>query len=256
MTTARLVAVQRCPVEPNAPCSLLRAEITAPRANRGLELTFGDTAAYWIPKVSWTDSRGTTALKASQTFFYYRAGLKDPADVQPYPAGLKIVTVQGQNVQWRCLNGAWSTTPPTQCSNGKLVLRIKFPDCLQVDANGPMLDTPPPACIPVRPPLAHGRCRVCGVPGHPPNPRTAAPNELPVPHPNHSWDGEALLTWGPLRVYHARRLLQRLAGGDARGSGGALHQRGSVLGYESEAQRLPIGNEQVEERRRALAALG
>jgi Domain of unknown function (DUF1996) len=103
--------------------------------------TFGDTAAYWIPKVSWKDSRRTTALKASQTFFYYRAGLKDPADVQPYPAGLKIVTVQGQNVQWRCLNGAWSPTPPTQCSNGKLVLRIFFPDCLQEDANGPLLDS-------------------------------------------------------------------------------------------------------------------
>ena len=104
--------------------------------------TFGDTAAYWIPKVSWKDSRRITALKASQTFFYYRAGLKDPADVQPYPAGLKIVTEQGKNVQWRCLNGAWSTTPPTRCSNGKLVLRIFFPDCLQVDANGrPLLDS-------------------------------------------------------------------------------------------------------------------
>jgi Domain of unknown function (DUF1996) len=103
--------------------------------------TFGDTAAYWIPKVSWKDSRGTTALKASQTFFYYRAGLKDPADVKPYPAGLKIVTEQGKNVQWRCLGGAWSTSPPTQCSNGKLVLRIFFPDCLQVDANGPLLDS-------------------------------------------------------------------------------------------------------------------
>jgi Domain of unknown function (DUF1996) len=55
--------------------------------------TFGDTATYWIPKVSWTDSRRTTALKANQTFFYYRADLKDPADVKPYPAGLKIVTV-------------------------------------------------------------------------------------------------------------------------------------------------------------------
>ena len=103
--------------------------------------TFGDTAAYWIPKVSWTDSRGTTALKANQTFFYYRAGLKDPADVKPYPAGLKIVTVQGKNVEWRCQNGTWSTTPPTQCSNGKLVVRIFFPDCLQVDANGPLLDS-------------------------------------------------------------------------------------------------------------------
>jgi hypothetical protein len=104
--------------------------------------TFGDTAAYWIPKVSWKDRRGTTALKASQTFFYYRAGLKDPAIVKPQPAGLKIVTVQGQNVEWRCQNGNWSTTPPTQCSNGKLVLRIFFPDCLQVDANRqPLLDS-------------------------------------------------------------------------------------------------------------------
>ena len=105
--------------------------------------TFGDTAAYWIPTVSWTDTRGkTTQLKASQTFFYYRAGLKDPVDVKPHPAGLKIVTVQGKNVQWRCQNGDWSTRPPTRCENGKLVVRIFFPDCLQVDANGrPLLDS-------------------------------------------------------------------------------------------------------------------
>jgi hypothetical protein len=103
---------------------------------------FGDTAAYWIPKISWTDSRRTTALKASQTFFYYRAGLKDPAEVNPYPAGLKIVTAQGKNVEWRCFNGAWSTTAPSQCSNGKMVVRIKFPDCLQVDTNGqPVVDS-------------------------------------------------------------------------------------------------------------------
>ena len=62
--------------------------------------------------------------------------------MQPQPAGLKIVTVQGTNVQWRCFGGAWSTTPPTQCSNGKLVLRIFLPDCLQVDANRqPLLDS-------------------------------------------------------------------------------------------------------------------
>jgi hypothetical protein len=105
--------------------------------------TFGDTAAYWIPTVSWTNSRGkTTQLKASQTFFYYRAGLKDPVDVKPHPAGLKIITVQGKNVEWRCQNGNWSTTPPTRCENGKLVVRIFFPDCLAVDANGrPLLDS-------------------------------------------------------------------------------------------------------------------
>ena len=107
--------------------------------------TFGDTAAYWIPKVSWTDSRGTTRLTAIQGLFYYRLGLKDPAiDVQPHPPGLKIVTVQGKNVEWRCFpNGTWSTTPPTQCSNGNLALRIKFPDCIDVDeATGrPLLDS-------------------------------------------------------------------------------------------------------------------
>jgi hypothetical protein len=114
-----------------------------------------DTAAYWIPRVSWTDSRGTTTkLTASITRFYYRLGAKSPnVDVNPHPAldtngdgqlddGLKIVTVQGKNVEWRCFNGTWSTTAPTQCSNGKLVVRIKFPDCLQVDANGrPLLDS-------------------------------------------------------------------------------------------------------------------
>jgi hypothetical protein len=91
-------------------------------------------------------------------------GAKSPnVDVNPHPAldtngdgqlddGLKIVTVQGKNVEWRCFNGTWSTTAPTQCSNGKLVVRVKFPDCLALardPATGqpipgkPMLDTDP-----------------------------------------------------------------------------------------------------------------
>ena len=103
-----------------------------------------DTAAYWIPTVSWTDSSGTTApIKANQEFFYYKLGGKSQnINVNPHPAldtngdgqlddGLKIVTVQGKNVEWRCMNtGAWSTTPPSRCDNLKLVVRIKFPDCL------------------------------------------------------------------------------------------------------------------------------
>jgi hypothetical protein len=100
-----------------------------------------DTAAYWIPKVSWTNSRGKiTPLKAYQTFFYYRAGLKDPVDVKPQPAGLKIVTVQGKKVEWRCQNGTWSPTPPTRCGdNATLVVRIFFPDCLAVvEGSNPM----------------------------------------------------------------------------------------------------------------------
>ena len=115
----------------------------------------GDTAAYWAPTLSWTDSSGTTERTASITRFYYRLGGKSPnVPVNPHPAldtdgdgqlddGLKIVTVQGKNVEWRCMNtGTFSTKPPSRCDNGKLVVRIKFPDCLQVDANGrPLLDS-------------------------------------------------------------------------------------------------------------------
>jgi hypothetical protein len=109
----------------------------------GEDAPLGDTAAYWIPTVSWTDSSGTTPpLQANQEFFYYKLGGKSRnIDVQPQPPGLKIVTVQGKNVEWRCQNGNWSKTPPKQCSNGKLVVRIKFPDCLAEDANGPLLDS-------------------------------------------------------------------------------------------------------------------
>jgi hypothetical protein len=110
----------------------------------GEDAPLGDTAAYWIPTVSWTDSSGTTGpIQATQTFFYYKLGGKSAIKgVNPQPPGLKIVTVQGKNVDWRCQNGNFSTSPPKQCSNGKLVVRIKFPDCLAVDSNGQaLLDT-------------------------------------------------------------------------------------------------------------------
>jgi hypothetical protein len=103
----------------------------------------GDTAAYWIPTLSWTDSSGTTERTASITRFYYRLGGKSPnIPVEAHPAGLKVVTVQGKNVEWRCFNGTWSSKPPSRCANGKLVVRIKFPDCLAEDSSGqPLLDT-------------------------------------------------------------------------------------------------------------------
>jgi Domain of unknown function (DUF1996) len=115
-----------------------------------------DKAAYWHPTVSWTPNRGKPkTLQASNTFFYYRAGLKDPKAVNPFPPGLKVVTVQGKKVEWRCQNGTWSPTPPTQCSNGTLVVRIFFPDCLAVDDSvppQPLTDTDPndPNAIPHR----------------------------------------------------------------------------------------------------------
>jgi Domain of unknown function (DUF1996) len=104
-----------------------------------------DTARYWIPRVFWTDRSGkVTPLTASITRFYYRLGEKSTnVTVQPHPAGLKIDTAPGKNVEWRCMNtGAWSTTPPSRCDNLKLVVRIKFPDCLAVNSSGqPLRDT-------------------------------------------------------------------------------------------------------------------
>jgi Domain of unknown function (DUF1996) len=96
-----------------------------------------DKAAYWHPTVSWTPTRGKPkTLQASQTFFYYRAGLKVPTTVKPFPAELKIVTVRGKKVEWRCQGGTWSPTPPTRCGdNATLVVRIFFPDCLAVDSS-------------------------------------------------------------------------------------------------------------------------
>src|SRR5215208_4884307 len=107
----------------------------------------GDRAAYWAPTLSWTDSSGTTERTASITRVYYRLGGKSPnIPVEAHPAGLKIVTVQGKNVQWRCMNtGTFSTKPPSRCDNGKLVVRIMFPDCLAVVAGSnpmkPLTDT-------------------------------------------------------------------------------------------------------------------
>lgn len=89
-----------------------------------------DKSAYWIPTVKWND----TILKASRGIFYYRANSKDPATVKPHPAGLKVVPNTG--VEWRCEGGAYSTTPPTQCSNGQLGVRVVFPDCVSTDEQG------------------------------------------------------------------------------------------------------------------------
>jgi hypothetical protein len=102
-----------------------------------------DKSAYWIPTAKWIDKSGTRTLTVDKGLFYYRLASKDPnVDVQPHPDGLKVVTVQGSNVEWRCANGTWSTYPPAQCTNGKLGVRRKFPDCLAEDSIGqPLIDS-------------------------------------------------------------------------------------------------------------------
>jgi hypothetical protein len=86
-----------------------------------------DKSAYWIPTVKWTNASGTRTLTASRAVFYYRAGGKAPEEVQPHPAGLKVVP--NTHVRWRCAHGTFKTSPPTRCSNGTLVVLIRFPDC-------------------------------------------------------------------------------------------------------------------------------
>jgi hypothetical protein len=102
-----------------------------------------DKSAYWIPTLSWTDSKGTRTLNANRGLFYYRAGGKADDAVQLYPDGLKVVTVQGSHVTWKCEGStAVFSSPPSRCSSGKLVVRIVFPDCLAVDSSGkPLTDT-------------------------------------------------------------------------------------------------------------------
>jgi len=88
-----------------------------------------DTAAYWMPTLKW-NKKTITSHKA---LFYYRAGGKDRTQVQPHPAGLKVVAgpyaSPNPNISWRCMRGEWMDTPPISCSNGVLVVRVIFPDC-------------------------------------------------------------------------------------------------------------------------------
>lgn len=86
-----------------------------------------DKSAYWIPTLKWTDSRGTRTVQPNLGLLYYRAGGKAPEEVKPNPAGLKVVP--DTHVTWRCAQGTFSTSPPTRCSNGMLVVIIRFPDC-------------------------------------------------------------------------------------------------------------------------------
>jgi hypothetical protein len=101
-----------------------------------------DTAGYWIPTVSWKDSKGTqTTLTADRAVFYYRAGLKDYRTVQAFAPDLRII--DDARITWYCGTGddkASSAAPPTQCSGGVLGLKIVYPDCVaKGDLNDPNL---------------------------------------------------------------------------------------------------------------------
>jgi Domain of unknown function (DUF1996) len=106
-----------------------------------------DKAGYWIPTVSWKDSKGTqTTLTANRAVFYYRAGNKDYRAVKPFAPDLR--DINDTRITWYCGTGddkSSSATPPTQCSSGVLGLKIVFPDCVaKGDLNDPNL-TPVPS---------------------------------------------------------------------------------------------------------------
>jgi hypothetical protein len=121
-------------------------------------------------------------------------GGKSPnVPVNPHPAldtngdgqlddGLKIVTVQGKNVQWRCMNtGTFSTKPPSRCDNGKLVVRVMFPDCLAVakDEQGqPIIDPTTGKQIPLLDSPDHRSHMVDSV-----RPENALKDKCPSTHP-------------------------------------------------------------------------
>jgi hypothetical protein len=107
-------------------------------------------SGYWIP----TLLNGTTPVTPLYVNVYYRPGRKDPASVQPLPAGLRMIAGDGAAswpqqrnvVSWGCgANGMvylypWLLKPWLPgCGQGfDLVLYVHFPDCW----DGRRLDSP------------------------------------------------------------------------------------------------------------------
>lgn len=87
-----------------------------------------DTAAYWMPTLSWNGQE----VSSDRAVFYYRAGGKNRTLVRAFPPDLKMVTPHGERVQWRCggiNSGKGTGTPPARCDGGLLGVRVMFPDC-------------------------------------------------------------------------------------------------------------------------------
>lgn len=114
-----------------------------------------DTAAYWIPTLY--DANGTLQ-SPYHVRAYYDAETNNPAQLQPYPANLRIIagdaratTTQPEGViEWLCRDRTsqsaghdlQTASPPTCLSTQFLSLSIRFPNCLARYSDGtPMLDS-------------------------------------------------------------------------------------------------------------------
>lgn len=94
-----------------------------------------DTAAYWVPALF----DGNDRVVPRRIVAYYRTGVgAEPADVEPWPLGLKMLAgnagaEQPQSlgvVGWGCGSSDYLTAEPHACSErAPLTLRLTFPDC-------------------------------------------------------------------------------------------------------------------------------
>lgn len=98
-----------------------------------------DRSGYWIP----TLSRNGVAVRSSEIAAYYTANGADPASLQPYPEGLRLVagdsmatTAQSLGVTaWRCIGadtqptGSYASSIPTCAASDSLQLSVHFPEC-------------------------------------------------------------------------------------------------------------------------------
>ena len=90
----------------------------------------GDDAAYWVP----TLSDGGRVVKPNNVAAYYLVAERDPASIEAFPLGLRMVTdATADVVEFTCASALRSTpqsaTVPDCPAGTHLVMRVHFPDC-------------------------------------------------------------------------------------------------------------------------------
>lgn len=95
-----------------------------------------DRSSYWAPTLY--DAQGQEIATEKATF-YYLVHIDNPATLQPFPLGLKIIAGnakattpdQAEHIKWSCLGAPDSSTGDfvTCPANSKLELLVNYPDC-------------------------------------------------------------------------------------------------------------------------------
>lgn len=95
-----------------------------------------DRSSYWVPTLY--DAQGVEVGMERATF-YYLVHVNNPAALQPYPLGLKVIAGnakatnpgEAEHIKWSCLGAPDSSTGDfVTCPTGsKLELLVNYPDC-------------------------------------------------------------------------------------------------------------------------------